>query len=521
MIYQYFPNLFGARLFNDAELVFSDGSIKVSRMMLAGHSKIFFDVFTKDVTKTKFNIKSLKLADFKVYYEYVYFGDDFKIDGNKIVALLQVQIKLNSPDIRIKLIEWIKKKDFVTYLGIFYENSSRSELEEYHNLTEQLITTNFKALCEIKAFDSFTRDNFLRLMRKDFIKNKDQVIILDIITRWVEYDLKTRNSDWLDLILQIDYTKVGRITLEEYVKKNKNIYLIPDLVEFLVFKICGKKNKNISVSSIVSKNSYSKMILFGGLHSNQSVVEIDMKQNSVKTIGSLSIGKWCHCSEKIGNDVFVLGDYNSKRIEKYNLESNKSEVLSFEMTCNKDVYSSVVYSNRIYVIGGRLNGNSIDTVEYFEPEKMKWVDAPKLLQQIRCHDSVIVDEIIYAVGDSQSTKFQRFDPREGKWSFLADIPNKRHFTALSVFEHTITCTGGVKTESLCQIYDIRNKKWYKLTNLTDPVLGARSIENETSIIVAGGVFSDQIQSYNKDNRTWSIMDTQLPHTNYYSSKIWL
>uniref|UniRef100_A0AC35TUV3 BTB domain-containing protein n=1 Tax=Rhabditophanes sp. KR3021 TaxID=114890 RepID=A0AC35TUV3_9BILA len=102
MIYQYFPNLFGTRLFNDAELVFNDGSMKVSRMILAGHSKYFFDLLTKDVTKTKFDIKNLKLADFKVYYEYVHSGDNFKTDGNKIVALLQVQIELNSPDIRVR-----------------------------------------------------------------------------------------------------------------------------------------------------------------------------------------------------------------------------------------------------------------------------------------------------------------------------------------------------------------------------------------------------------------------------------
>uniref|UniRef100_A0AC35TXT7 BTB domain-containing protein n=1 Tax=Rhabditophanes sp. KR3021 TaxID=114890 RepID=A0AC35TXT7_9BILA len=102
MIYQYFPNLFEARLFNDAELVFSDRSMKVSRMILAGHSKYFFDLFTKDITQTKFDIKSLKIADFKVYYEYVHFGDDFKIDGDKIVAFLQVQIELNLPDIRVR-----------------------------------------------------------------------------------------------------------------------------------------------------------------------------------------------------------------------------------------------------------------------------------------------------------------------------------------------------------------------------------------------------------------------------------
>uniref|UniRef100_A0AC35TVQ2 BTB domain-containing protein n=1 Tax=Rhabditophanes sp. KR3021 TaxID=114890 RepID=A0AC35TVQ2_9BILA len=101
MIYQYFPNLFEASLFNDAELVFSDGSMKVSRMILAGHSKYFFDLLTKDVTKSKFDIKNLKMADFKVYYEYLHSGDDFKVNRDKIVAFLQVQIELNLPDIRV------------------------------------------------------------------------------------------------------------------------------------------------------------------------------------------------------------------------------------------------------------------------------------------------------------------------------------------------------------------------------------------------------------------------------------
>uniref|UniRef100_A0AC35U2C7 F-box/kelch-repeat protein n=1 Tax=Rhabditophanes sp. KR3021 TaxID=114890 RepID=A0AC35U2C7_9BILA len=133
----------------------------------------------------------------------------------------------------------------------------------------------------------------------------------------------------------------------------------------------------------------------------------------------------------------------------------------------------------------------------------------------------IVDEIIYAVGDYDSNNFQRFDPREGKWSFLANIPNKTSFTALSVFGHTITCSGGEGTESLCQVYDIRNDKWDELANLTNRVYGAKSIENETSIIVAGGQNCVQIQSYNKDNKTCSIMGIKLPHGNWCSSKIWL
>uniref|UniRef100_A0AC35TJU0 Kelch motif family protein n=1 Tax=Rhabditophanes sp. KR3021 TaxID=114890 RepID=A0AC35TJU0_9BILA len=263
------------------------------------------------------------------------------------------------------------------------------------------------------------------------------------------------------------------------------------------------------------------VLSIGGAFGGKLVVKIDTKENSAERIGNLFIAKVEHCSEKIGNDVFVLGDRNSKKIEKYNLESNKSKVLSLQMTSNKWNYSSVVHSNRIYVIGGYLRDKSIDTVEYLEPEKMKWIGAPKLLQSIRCHDSVIVDEIIYAVGDCDSNKFQRFDPREGKWSFLADIPNRTHRTALSVFEHTITCSGGKCVPSLCQVYDIRNSKWGELTTLTTPVYAAKSIENETFIIVVGGFNTDQIQSYNKINKTWSIMDIKLPHKCDFSSKILL
>uniref|UniRef100_A0AC35TJK9 Kelch repeat protein n=1 Tax=Rhabditophanes sp. KR3021 TaxID=114890 RepID=A0AC35TJK9_9BILA len=277
----------------------------------------------------------------------------------------------------------------------------------------------------------------------------------------------------------------------------------------------------MDVASIESKGGYSKMILFGGILCEDAVVEIDIKEQSVKTIGSLLIEKSYHSSEKIENNIFVLGGYNDLKIEKYNLETNQSEVLSSEMTCNKTDYASIVYSNKIYVIGGLLNNVSIDSVEYYEPEKMTWFNGQKLLKEMYRHDSVVVDEIIYAVGAEFSNKFQRFDPREGKWSYLADIPNKTFYTALSSFEKTISCSGGGETPSLCQVYDIKSDKWSQMPNLATPVWGAKSMEDEKSITVVGGYNTDIIQSYNKRNNTWSIQDIKLPRPNRYSSKIWL
>uniref|UniRef100_A0AC35TGL6 Uncharacterized protein n=1 Tax=Rhabditophanes sp. KR3021 TaxID=114890 RepID=A0AC35TGL6_9BILA len=193
-------------------------------------------------------------------------------------------------------------------------------------------------------------------------------------------------------------------------------------------------------------------------------------------------------------------------------------------------YSSAAISNKIYVIGGKSNGQSINTVEYFEVEKMTWINGPKLLQKIRSHDSIVVDGIIYAVGDLESKKFQRLDEREGKWTFLPDILNLTCNTALSAFGQTLTCAGswtapspgavvnGI-SESFCQIYDIRNSKWNQMTKLVVPVWGAKSIENETSIFVAGGLNNLTIQEYNKNNKLWAILNIKLPSMKHRCSKI--
>uniref|UniRef100_A0AC35TMV1 Kelch repeat protein n=1 Tax=Rhabditophanes sp. KR3021 TaxID=114890 RepID=A0AC35TMV1_9BILA len=131
-----------------------------------------------------------------------------------------------------------------------------------------------------------------------------------------------------------------------------------------------------------------------------------------------------------------------QKMNKYDLEKNVSDVSEFRMSSRKGNYSSVLVSKQIYVIGGRLNSQSIDIVEYFDCENMKWYNAPKLLGSFSHHDSVEVDEAIYVVGDYKSQKFQRFDRREGKWSFLSDIPMKAYCTAMSSCDQRITCLGG-------------------------------------------------------------------------------
>uniref|UniRef100_A0AC35TKT1 Tyrosine-protein phosphatase domain-containing protein n=1 Tax=Rhabditophanes sp. KR3021 TaxID=114890 RepID=A0AC35TKT1_9BILA len=116
----------------------------------------------------------------------------------------------------------------------------------------------------------------------------------------------------------------------------------------------------------------------------------------------------------------------------------------------------------------------------------------------------------------------RFDPREGKWIFLIDIPNVAYYTAVTTFENTITCAGGWNANALCQTYDTRIGKWDQIACLAAPISGGKSIENQNSIIVAGGYNNDStdvIQAYNKRKNVWDILDIKLPISNYCSSRI--
>uniref|UniRef100_A0AC35UDG8 SAM_MT_RSMB_NOP domain-containing protein n=1 Tax=Rhabditophanes sp. KR3021 TaxID=114890 RepID=A0AC35UDG8_9BILA len=54
----------------------------------------------------------MKLADFQVYYQYIHtMANQFKTDGEKFLSLLRVQQILDTPDLKVKSIEWINQKE--------------------------------------------------------------------------------------------------------------------------------------------------------------------------------------------------------------------------------------------------------------------------------------------------------------------------------------------------------------------------------------------------------------------------
>uniref|UniRef100_A0AC35TSZ1 BTB domain-containing protein n=1 Tax=Rhabditophanes sp. KR3021 TaxID=114890 RepID=A0AC35TSZ1_9BILA len=302
--------------FNDAILEFNDGFLPVSRMILASHSEKFYLLFCENPKQAHFKDLNMKLKDFEVYYEYLHLDTHFKVDGDKMVSIMKVQAALQVYDLRLQIDNWLLSRQFASHLGSLFEKTKNKVLAKQHYLTRQIIGSNLKELCTVKAFGTFSRDNFLSFLNRDFIKTKDQGVLLEIIGQWVMYAFDTRKSDWLPLVKQLDFSNINFCILRFYLDENTQIFHIPELATYLFEKT--RKTIRKEYPSIMPK--YSKMMLFGGKAETDSIVEIDIQENSVKIIGQLSIGKVDHCAEQIGDYVFVLGDAENEQVEKFAIQ---------------------------------------------------------------------------------------------------------------------------------------------------------------------------------------------------------
>uniref|UniRef100_A0AC35TK25 BTB domain-containing protein n=1 Tax=Rhabditophanes sp. KR3021 TaxID=114890 RepID=A0AC35TK25_9BILA len=242
-------------VFTDAQLCFTDGSkIKVSRIILCGYSDYFMELFLQNIEETIFPISNMTLTDFKVFYDYILLGDKFVINANNFLSILNVQKVFNISGIENLISNWITKDENYLYQGIVFESTSDTKLEFCRKMSRILIDKEFMKLCKINAFDSFDISSFMELFDQKFIQSKDQDDVLEVITRWIEYDFKNRSCYWIELIQKLNYEKVSKSFLTDYMEKNPKVYESPQLTKFLVSKL-SEKIKNETVSSAIIKEN--------------------------------------------------------------------------------------------------------------------------------------------------------------------------------------------------------------------------------------------------------------------------
>jgi len=184
-------------------------------------------------------------------------------------------------------------------------------------------------------------------------------------------------------------------------------------------------------------------------------------------------------------------------------------------------FGIAVYQNKIYCIGGSINGPHLTVNEVYDPATDIWETKTPMPTARAGLCANTVDGIIYLMGgEPANTTNEAYDPVTDSWSTRAQVSEGIVYSPSAAVEDKIYLFGSLSNPNSNQIYDPETDTWTFGSALPDGVSeGAAAATSGANapvrIYVMGGQttyvsngyafanFSDLNQVYNPDSNTWS------------------
>lgn len=175
----------------------------------------------------------------------------------------------------------------------------------------------------------------------------------------------------------------------------------------------------------------------------------------------------------------------------------------------------------IYAVGGLASsGESLSTVEMFDPVTRKWRPAPGMTTQRSRVGVAVVDDVLYAVGGYDGRErldtVEAFYPDKKSWEKVAPMNSKRSaLSAISFNSRLYVCGGYDGQTSLDSVeeYDPKEKVWKVVPVMSRPRSAAGVAVFGDDIYVAGGHDGLQIfysvEKFNPSTQTWASVPPML------------
>jgi len=161
--------------------------------------------------------------------------------------------------------------------------------------------------------------------------------------------------------------------------------------------------------------------------------------------------------------------------------------------------AAVVWRNQILIIGGQdENGNSLRTVERYDPNLRAWSRFPDSLREARFNASAVVyRNRVYVIGGSRDHEILKsveyFNEESGKWALLNELRFSREGAATAVINDRLYAIGGFAGDSTY----LKNVEYYVPTlndwkmgewKLTLPRTSLAALAVHDSIFTIGGLY---------------------------------
>ncbi len=281
------------------------------------------------------------------------------------------------------------------------------------------------------------------------------------------------------------------------------------------------------------------LTLLPALNLNLPSAKADTTQSSWTTMTPMPTARGGFGVAVVSGKIYAIGGLNGNNepvsvTEEYNPQTN-DWTSKMPMPTPRSGFAIAVYQNKIYVIGGTVGNGFVGNNEVYDPVSNTWETKASMPTPRADLCANIVNDKIYLIGGKKYSSTPPFynetninevyDPVNDTWSTKTPIPTPVQGYASAVVNNKIYVMGG-SLESLSlettlitganQVYDPQTGNWSLAANLPNVDSYGAAAATEGFLAPAriyciggysAGAFSSQVQAYNLENNSWSIVDS--------------
>jgi N-acetylneuraminic acid mutarotase len=283
----------------------------------------------------------------------------------------------------------------------------------------------------------------------------------------------------------------------------------------------------------------SKFVFLGFLIMSCVVNSLTVKaaDNSWTTKASMPTARAQLGVAVVNGKIYAIGGSNNTAAGPYVLSVNEEYdpatntwTIKKTMPTARHSFGIAVYENKIYCIGGSVNGPELAVNEVYDPATDTWeIKTPMPTARAALSASVVNDRIYLMGGDPANTTNEEYDPATDSWTTKAEIPTGTVYAQSAVVKNKIYLFGGLSSRGSNQIYDPETDTWTSGASVPSGVAeGAAAatvgvnaplkiyvMGGETTYVSNGvthGNVTDLNQVYDPESNTWStgaLLPTRL------------
>lgn len=232
-----------------------------------------------------------------------------------------------------------------------------------------------------------------------------------------------------------------------------------------------------SMSAVVHQN---KMYVIGG-EANQTVQIYDPSTNTWQTLRSLPSPRFSSVTQKLGDQVHLIGGWNYNNVmsnslsshEVYNLlDDSVSPLQLAPLLVARNCAASGIIDGKIYVAAGRAPGirtndsTALGSVEMYSPEIDAWDYRQNISTARACAASTVFQNKLYVFGgeippSTFSKVVERYLPSQNIWEPVGDMPEFTSGAVAIAVDDAIYVFGGYTNSNTSARTEQASKKAYR------------------------------------------------------------